>query len=124
MVPTVVFSPVIFLLLSAHFSDKLKLRWPFVLAGFLSSAVGFSINLSNASTGVKYFGTFLCVAGSYSCSPGVIAWLGFPLLSASGIVTGSFQVRWEYRRSIQESCCPGPLHRHRKYRWYHLIKHL
>jgi hypothetical protein len=60
------FLPAIFLLFFAHFSDKLRLRRPFVLAGLLTCAVGFGINISNASNGVKYFGTFLCVTGSYS----------------------------------------------------------
>ena len=64
----------IVLVLFSHFSDKLRLRWPFILAGFLTCAVGFGINLSDASNGVKYFGTFLCVIGSYSCCPGLIAW--------------------------------------------------
>jgi len=64
----------IVLLFFAHFSDKLKLRWPFILAGLLSTAFGFGINISNTSVGVKYFGTFLCVAGSYSSLPGLIAW--------------------------------------------------
>jgi len=66
----------IVLLLFAHFSDKLRLRWPFVLAGLVSCVVGFGINISNTSNGVKYFGTFLCVAGSHSSIPGAIAWLG------------------------------------------------
>jgi hypothetical protein len=52
----------------------LKLRWPFVLAGLIVSAVGFGINISDAPIGVKYFGTFLCVAGSYSAAPGTVAW--------------------------------------------------
>jgi len=63
-------------LLFAHFSDKLRLRWPFLLASLLFCAVGFSINFSNASNAVKYFGTFLCVAGPYSATPGFVAWLG------------------------------------------------
>jgi hypothetical protein len=66
--------PAIVLLFSAHFSDKLRLRWPFILAGLLSSAVGFGIDISNASIGVKYFGVFLCVTGSYSAVPGLLAW--------------------------------------------------
>jgi len=70
----IIFSLAIVLLFFAYFSDKLRLRWPFVLAGLLSSAVGFAINISNASNGVKYFGTFLCVAGTYSSSPGIVAW--------------------------------------------------
>ena len=36
--------------------------------------IGFSINISNASSGAKYFGTFLIVAGSYAGFPGVVAW--------------------------------------------------
>jgi len=38
--------------------------------------LGFSINISDVSGGVKYFGTFFCVAGSYAAFPGVVAWLG------------------------------------------------
>ena len=64
----------VILLLFAHFADKLRLRWPFILAGLLSSAVGYGINISNASNGAKYFGTFLCVTGVYSSSPGIVAW--------------------------------------------------
>lgn len=66
--------PAIFLLFFAYFSDKLQLRWPFIFVGLVSSAAGFSINLSNAPIGVKYFGTFLCVAGTYSTVPGIVAW--------------------------------------------------
>ena len=64
----------IVLLFFAHFSDKLRLRWPFIFAGLLCSAAGFAINLSDASVGAKYFGTFLCVIGAYSCVPGSVAW--------------------------------------------------
>jgi hypothetical protein len=35
---------------------------------------GYAINLSNAPKGVKYFGTFFVVAGSYSAFPGVVSW--------------------------------------------------
>jgi hypothetical protein len=61
-------------LLFAHFADKLRLRWPFILASLLSCAVGFGINVSDTSNGAKYFGTFLAVAGCYSATPGFIAW--------------------------------------------------
>jgi MFS family permease len=64
---------VVVLLTFAHFSDKLRTRWPFILAGLTLSAVGFAINISNAPAGAKYFGTFLCVAGSYSATPGTVA---------------------------------------------------
>ncbi|KAF9645550.1 MFS general substrate transporter [Thelephora ganbajun] len=66
----------IVLLLFAHFADKLKLRWPFVLASQLLCVAGFSINISDASIRVKYFGTFLCAAGAYSGFPGILAWCG------------------------------------------------
>jgi hypothetical protein len=62
------------LLFFAHYSDKLQMRYPFVLAGLLICLVGFAINTANVSIGVRYFGIFLCVGGSYSAFPGVIAW--------------------------------------------------
>lgn len=62
------------LLLFAHFSDKLKLRSPFILLGLTMLLIGFGINISPAGRGVKYFGTFFCVAGSYAAFPGVISW--------------------------------------------------
>ncbi|KAG6810175.1 hypothetical protein H0H92_013013 [Tricholoma furcatifolium] len=37
--------------------------------------IGFAINISTVPHGVKYFGTFFVVAGSYSSFPGVVAWL-------------------------------------------------
>ena len=54
------------------------MRWPFILVGYVYSAVGYSINISNASAGVKYFGVFLCVAGTWSTIPGAIAWYAIP----------------------------------------------
>ncbi|KAE9396024.1 MFS general substrate transporter [Gymnopus androsaceus JB14] len=59
----------------AYFSDKLMLRSPFIYASLIMCLIGFSINISNASSGAKYFGTFLIVAGSYAGFPGVVAWL-------------------------------------------------
>lgn len=50
------------------------MRAPFILAGHIMCLIGFSIQISNAPSGVKYFGTFFCVAGSYSAFPGVISW--------------------------------------------------
>jgi len=59
----------------AHFSDKTKLRSPFIFAAQLLALFGYIINISDAPSGVKYFGTYLCVIGSYSSSPGSISWL-------------------------------------------------
>jgi hypothetical protein len=59
----------------AHFSDKLKMRSPFILVGLVMCLVGLSINISMVSNGVKYFGIFFVVAGTYAPFPGVVAWL-------------------------------------------------
>ncbi|KAJ6489526.1 MFS general substrate transporter [Mycena vitilis] len=74
-VPPYVRDPLV-LYIFAYWSDKVKRRSPFIYAGLLMCLTGFSINISNAPSGVKYFGTFFCVAGSYAAFPGVVAWLG------------------------------------------------
>ncbi|KAF4594385.1 hypothetical protein EYR40_009189 [Pleurotus pulmonarius] len=75
-VPPYVFATMV-LLAFAHFSDKLRLRSPFILGGLTMCFIGFVINISpNVPNGVKYFGTFFVVAGSYASFPGVVAWLG------------------------------------------------
>ncbi|KAI5118655.1 hypothetical protein M0805_002575 [Coniferiporia weirii] len=74
-VPPYVFATLT-LLLFGHYSDKTKLRSPFILLGLTMCLIGFSINISDASVGVKYFGTFFCVAGSYAAFPGVVTWVG------------------------------------------------
>ncbi|KAF7358572.1 hypothetical protein MSAN_01195400 [Mycena sanguinolenta] len=66
----------IVLLTFAYWSDRIQKRSPFILAGLLMCLTGFSINISNAPSGVKYFGIFFCVGGAYSAFPGVVAWLG------------------------------------------------
>ncbi|KIK90536.1 hypothetical protein PAXRUDRAFT_831621 [Paxillus rubicundulus Ve08.2h10] len=63
------------ILVFAHFSDKIQLRSPFIIAGQSIALLGYIINISDVPSGVKYFGTYLCVIGSYSSSPGSISWL-------------------------------------------------
>ncbi|KAJ7761116.1 MFS general substrate transporter [Mycena metata] len=75
----------IVLFVFAHWSDRLKLRFPFIITGFVLSLIGFSINISNAPSGVKYFGTFFCVTGAYAPVPGIIAWC--VLVSSMGWIT-------------------------------------
>lgn len=58
----------------AVWSDRLKMRSPFILASLVLCAIGFAINISDAGIGVKYFGTFFCVMGSYAALPGVVCW--------------------------------------------------
>ncbi|KAJ7091872.1 MFS general substrate transporter [Mycena belliarum] len=74
-VPPYVFATIT-LFVFAYWSDRIQKRAPFIYAGLLMLLVGFAINISNAPAGVKYFGTFFCVGGSYAAFPGVVAWLG------------------------------------------------
>ncbi|KAF7797995.1 hypothetical protein EIP86_009203 [Pleurotus ostreatoroseus] len=60
----------------AIWSDRIKMRYPFILAGLFLCLIGFSINISKASVGAKYLGTFFCVSGSYAAFPGIVSWLG------------------------------------------------
>ncbi|KAH7890814.1 major facilitator superfamily domain-containing protein [Phlebopus sp. FC_14] len=63
------------LLVFAYLSDKHKIRSPFIFTLQLIALMGYIINISNTSSGVKYFGTYLCVVGSYSAPPGSMSWL-------------------------------------------------
>lgn len=74
-VPPYVFATIV-LYFFAYYSDKFKLRFPFILAGLVMCLIGFSINISDVRHGIKYFGTFLVVGGSYAAFPGIVAWLG------------------------------------------------
>lgn len=57
------------------------MRSPFIILGLIFCLIGFTINISNASNGVKYFGTFFVVTGSYAAFPGIVAW-SVPILDA------------------------------------------
>ncbi|KAL6302244.1 MFS general substrate transporter [Sparassis latifolia] len=72
-VPPYVFATIL-LLTFAIWSDRIKVRFPFIFAGLVIALVGFAINISAVPGGVKYFGTFFCVAGTYAAFPGVVAW--------------------------------------------------
>ncbi|KAH7882598.1 MFS general substrate transporter [Phlebopus sp. FC_14] len=65
----------IVLLVFAHYSDKCGMRSPFIFASQFIALAGYAINISNASSGVKYFGIYLCVIGSYAASPGCVSWM-------------------------------------------------
>ncbi|KAJ7881427.1 MFS general substrate transporter, partial [Mycena leptocephala] len=51
------------LFIFAYWSDKIQKRAPFIYAGLLMLLVGFSINISTAPPGVKYFGTYAAFPG-------------------------------------------------------------
>jgi hypothetical protein len=63
----------------AVWSDAIKKRSPFIMAGLVMLLIGFSINIADVPSGVKYFGTFFCVAGAYASFPGVVCWCVPPL---------------------------------------------
>ncbi|KAI9068188.1 MFS general substrate transporter [Trametes sanguinea] len=60
----------------SKWSDDIKMRSPFVLAGLVFCLTGFAINAADVSIGAKYFGTFLVVIGGYAGFPGNMTWLG------------------------------------------------
>ncbi|KAJ7770357.1 MFS general substrate transporter, partial [Mycena olivaceomarginata] len=78
------------LFIFAYWSDRIKMRSPFIFVGFLFSLIGFAINISNAPSGMiicpallcQILGTFFCVTGPYAAVPGIIAWLGNNLSGA------------------------------------------
>lgn len=73
---------------AAFYSDKLKMRFPVVLAGLVCCMIGFLMNICKLRSGVRYFGTFFIVIGSYSALPGSIAWLSNNLSGQSKRATG------------------------------------
>ncbi|KAG2749555.1 hypothetical protein P692DRAFT_20731554, partial [Suillus brevipes Sb2] len=63
------------LLVFADYSDKLKVRSPFIFAGLTMGLISISINIPTAPSGVKYFGTFChIVMGSYAALSGLVSW--------------------------------------------------
>ncbi len=60
---------------TAHFSDKLKMRGPFIAFLTPIGIIGYGLLLSDSAPGVKYAGTFLAAIGIFPCSPCVMAWL-------------------------------------------------
>ncbi|ORY88026.1 MFS general substrate transporter [Leucosporidium creatinivorum] len=64
-----------YVLVTAVYADRLKTRFPFLLAAQLLCLVGFTINLTPAPVGVKFFGLILCAMGAYGGVPAMITWL-------------------------------------------------
>ncbi|KAI6041658.1 MFS general substrate transporter [Pisolithus marmoratus] len=59
----------------AHFSDSMKLRSPFIISLEFVGLIGYIIQITDASAGVKYFGTYLAVIGLYAGVPCAVGWL-------------------------------------------------
>ncbi|KAI9818389.1 MAG: hypothetical protein M1827_000447 [Pycnora praestabilis] len=62
-------------LIAAHFSDKVKMRGPFMLVGAILGIIGYIMLLTGPTAKVKYGGTFFVAAGIFPCSPLVMGWL-------------------------------------------------
>lgn len=56
------------------YSDRMKLRSPFVFSGLVLALVGYGINVADVSIGAKYFGTYLVVVGAYLSAPMELTW--------------------------------------------------
>ncbi|QRV95586.1 major facilitator superfamily transporter [Ceratobasidium sp. AG-Ba] len=70
-------------LATSWWSDKIRLRTPFIIAHSLIAIAGFTIVLHAHSNGVKLFGTFLAVAGTQPQMPFIIGLLQNNIVSSS-----------------------------------------
>ncbi|KAH8921575.1 MFS general substrate transporter [Atractiella rhizophila] len=59
---------------NGYISDRLKLRFPFVMLAQLTAIVGYAIVRGTTDPDVAYGGMFLAVTGVYSTVPVLIAW--------------------------------------------------
>lgn len=60
--------------LNSYYSDKLKMRSPFIFGGLVVALTGLLMNIFDSHIKVKYIGTFAIVAGTYSSVPGIVSW--------------------------------------------------
>ncbi|KEZ39858.1 hypothetical protein SAPIO_CDS8799 [Scedosporium apiospermum] len=59
---------------TTYYSDKVKLRGPFILGGTILGAAGYVMLLASNSNPVKYAGTFFIGIGVFQCSPILMVW--------------------------------------------------
>ncbi|KAI0365419.1 MFS general substrate transporter [Pilatotrama ljubarskyi] len=60
----------------SSYSDRIKMRSPFICAGLILTVLGFVINLSDVGIGAKYSALYLVIVGSYQSAPMIVSWLG------------------------------------------------
>jgi hypothetical protein len=65
------------------FSDKTKLRAPFIIGSCVVCIIGLAITAYANSVGVRYFGTFLTIAGTQNNVPAVITYSQNNILRSS-----------------------------------------
>lgn len=73
MSPPYVFA-VIMSLITSHFSDRYRIRWPFMVGQSLVCVVGGLIILYGKLSGVRYFGIYLMTWGVNANIPGTLAY--------------------------------------------------
>jgi MFS family permease len=59
----------------AYFSDKTQCRGYFIMAGIVSSMIGYAMLLANAGNGVSYAGTFFVSVGIFAAAGISFAWV-------------------------------------------------
>lgn len=80
-------------LLVGHFSDKLRVRGYFMLAGCSLAIIGYIMLIASTRPLTQYGGTFLVAAGIFPCSPLVMGWITNNLAPHYVRATGtSFQI--------------------------------
>jgi predicted MFS family arabinose efflux permease len=70
-------------LLTSYYADRTHHRTPFIVLHSLIAITGFALVASNASNGVKLFGTFLAVAGAQPNQPVALAFAQNNIVSTS-----------------------------------------
>jgi MFS family permease len=71
-------SAFVVVLITAGFSDRIKARGPFMIAGCIVAIAGYTMLLASNKNAVKYGGTFLVATGVFQGSP-----MGKPFASCS-----------------------------------------
>lgn len=62
-------------ILAAFWSDRVRLRSPFLIGGLAMAGLGFILCISSADPHVVYAGVFIAACGIYPAVPGHIVWL-------------------------------------------------
>lgn len=79
-------------LLLAYLSDRLRIRFPFIILGLLLTIAGFAILLTtHHGFHVRYLGICLVAMGAFSTGPIVICWY---VMNLSGHVQRSIGTAW------------------------------
>ncbi|KAK8170119.1 major facilitator superfamily domain-containing protein [Phyllosticta citrichinensis] len=80
-------------LIVGHYSDKLKVRGPFMVGLALLAIIGYIMQIASEKPLTRYGGTFFVAAGVFPCGPLVMGWLANNLAPHFVRATGTgFQI--------------------------------